>query len=396
MLNRNYRSLWIAQLLSNAGSWLFFTAVTIETARDGRAWLGGVLLAARVLPAIASRPLAAVVQHFGMVRAMAGSLWCGGATMLVLLLLPDLGLGGGWPAGGAVALVLIAGTFAAIETIARLSLAQSVVSREEISRASSLLTFGQIIARVGGGLLFLGFVALAFSLTSMLIVNCISFGLAALLVTWLPETAAGEAPSAAAGRPTPGTPPADPHSERVGRGILLTVTLLSLTLLNQQPAIAEVAEGSPDMLSGGAVLTLASLGAALGTLVVAVTSPNLQRLTIAGALALVAQLLAAGFATRYAFPGLVLLAALSAAWLVAGAYSLLGELSSGPEERVRWVSLFSMAFVGIGSLGAISSGVLSDFVGGEATLALHAAVGLLGMLWLAAGSRLAAREMVSP
>lgn len=381
-----YRALWIAQFVSNLGTWMQTVGAQWMLVGDpGAAVLVPLVQTATTLPvmllALPSGVLADLIDRRRLLIATQGAMASGVAT---LALLSGFGL-----ATPTVLLLLlfVIGCGQALTAPAWQAIQPELVSREQIPAAAALTSMSMNGARAIGPAIA-GVLVSLWGPTTVFALNAISFiGIVMVLLTWRRPVAESMMPVerpmsalSAGGRFIRSSP--------VVRRILLRTVLFIAPASALWGLLAVIAANQLNLSSSGYGVLLGALGvgAVLGAVV-------LSRLQAAFGYN---QLLAAG-AVGFAIATVVLatvhvLAAVIAALVLGGVSWLLTlstlnasmQLSLPAWVRARGLSVYQLAFMGGQAIGSLVWGLVAGATSGVTAL-LISAVLLVGcavsVLW---------------
>jgi MFS family permease len=373
MASRLYRALWIAQFVSNLGTWMQTVgAQWMLVSYPGAEVLVPMVQTATTLPfmllALPSGALADLVDRRRLLIATQSAMAAGVATLAALT-----GVGLTTPTVLLVLLFLI-GCGQALTSPAWQAIQPDLVPREQIPAAAALTSMSMNSARAIGPAIAGVLVALV-GPTLVFALNAVSFvGIVMVLLTWRrpfdqPELSA-ERPLAAlsaGGRFI--------RNSLIVRRILLRAVLFILPGSALWGLLPVIAHGQLGLSSSGYGLLLGALG--VGAVLGALTLPVFQRALQQNALLVIAAL---GFAVATAVSATVPnLAAVLAALLIGGTSWLLSlatlnasmQLSLPAWVRARGLSVYQLIFMGGQAVGSLLWGV----VAGSTTTAVALLIG---------------------
>jgi predicted MFS family arabinose efflux permease len=208
---RDFRLLWLAGLVSDAGDWLLFIALPIVVyARTGSALGTSIAFLAELAPGILLARLAGRLAD----RCDRRRLMLAITLAQTVVLLPLLAVGG----RGSLPVVygVLAGA-AALSTLfdpAKNALLPTLVPQTELVSANSMVGLNENLGRLIGGPLG-GLLLAVGGLTLVVVADAASFALAALALARLsgPSARAARSPSAATTGNGGPTPPSGPRAE---------------------------------------------------------------------------------------------------------------------------------------------------------------------------------------
>ncbi len=223
-----FRSLWLAGLVSEAGDWLLFIALPIVVYRLTGSALGtSFAFLAQLAPAIILSPVAGRLAD-GHDRRRVMLTVCG---LQALALLPLLLVGDRSGLPIVYAVIVVQSALTALFDPAKNALLPTLVNRDQLLSANSLVALNEGVARLVGGPLG-GLLLAAGNLRTIVVADAVSYAIAAVLIARVPRA-----------RRVP-TPP-DAPAERLGGRIRFLAVLrhasirraLALTFL------ADIAQG---------------------------------------------------------------------------------------------------------------------------------------------------------
>jgi MFS family permease len=193
-----FRSLWLAGLVSEAGDWLLFIALPIVVYRLTGSALGtSFAFLAELAPAIALSPLAGrLADRHDRRRVMLAV--CG---LQALSLLPLLLVGDRSGLSIVYAVIIVQSALTALFDPAKNALLPTLVGRDQLVSANSLVALNEGVARLVGGP-FGGLLLAAGNLRTIVLADALSYVVAAALIARMPR-----ARSVAAPRNTPAQRP---------------------------------------------------------------------------------------------------------------------------------------------------------------------------------------------
>ena len=355
-----FRQLWLANVISNAGSWMQIVAAgwLIFELTGSAAWVGALALAQR-LPMVAlvvvGGVLADRVERRRVVLGCAiGQALC--AAALALVVAQD--------AGGALAVLLLVGAGGigfGLQGPALHSLVPTLVERDLLPSAARLNSIGINLARIIGpavaGLLLAGVGPAA-----CFAVNAATFAAVILNAVRLPQ--ARPEPGAGKGglRAGLGYVRSEPAVRRLLVG-MAAFTVFASPLQTLAPAIAGHVTSDPAAL--GWMLTAFGAGALAGAWVLGRAERRWERgrLIAAASVGFAAALACVGLAES--LPLLLAATALGGAfwlWTFASTQTAL-QLGVRDDMRGRVMGLYLLAIVGPMPLSATVTGLIGDAVG---------------------------------
>ncbi|MGV0744015.1 MFS transporter [Mycolicibacterium sp. XJ870] len=381
-----YRALWIAQFVSNLGTWMQTVGAQWMLVGDPRAEiLVPLVQTATTLPvmmlALPSGVLADLVDRRRLLIATQGAMAAGVATLASLS-----GAGLATPTVLLMLLFLI-GCGQALTAPAWQAIQPDIVPREQIAAAAALGSMSMNGARaigpaIAGALVSLSGPTLVFAL------NAVSFiGIVAVLVMWRRPAAEQLLPAerplaalSAGGRFIRSSP--------IIRRILLRTALFIVPGSALWGLLAVIAKDQLGLSSSGYGLMLGALG--VGAVFGAFALSRLQSVFEQNALLIIA---AVGFAAATVIlalvhhEGVVLVALVlgGMAWLLAlSTLNASMQLSLPAWVRARGLSVYQLVFMGGQAIGSVAWGLLAGAAGSVAALLVSAglmAACALSALW---------------
>jgi MFS family permease len=391
-----FRSLWLAGLVSEAGDWLLFIALPIVVYRLTGSALGtSFAFLAELAPAIALSPFAGrLADRHDRRRVMLAVCGLQALSLLPLLLVGDRS---GLPIVYAV--IIVQSALTALFDPAKNALLPTLVSRDQLVSANSLVALNEGVARLVGGPLG-GLALAAGNLRTIVVADAASYAVAAVLIARVPRT-----------RPVPASRdrPAQPPGGRIrflavlrhrpirralgltfladiAQGIFLVLFIVFVAQrLHGGAGETGLLRGVQAVGAIGAGLTLATIvrrqaparllaGAALAFGAISLLVWNLPELTTAAAV----------YAVLFAVvgaPGVV---------MSTGLISFLQHAGDGAEHG-RIFGAFGMADNAGQAVGMIAAGVLTVPLGLDAILDVQAGIylvtGLVAVRVLQGGTR---------
>jgi len=375
LAHRNFRLLWIGQLVSLTGSWMQSTAQGWLVLRltDSAFYLGLVGFCNFLPVMVLSLPAGAVADRLRPRAALVAVQAFALANAVGLTVVTAAGIVRPWHV---IAFALGNGTAAAFEIPIRQKFLQDLVGRDDLANAIALNSLAFNGARLLGPSAA-GFLLAAAGEAACFLVNALSYVavLIALLRIVPPEHAA---------------PPGSPGWRRqIGEGIAYAVrsrrvrTLLALVIVSSMcgmPYQVLLPVFARDLLGVGSsglglLMGSAGLGAVVGALYVAGRRSHRRSAgVVAGSMgAFGAGLI--GFAASRSFPlSMAFLAVSGAALIVQMATSnTLLQLTAPADLRGRVVSIYVLAFAGSVPFGSLIAGWAARHVGAPATVAVGGA-----------------------
>jgi len=394
---RNARLFFSGLLVSNVGTWLHLTAMSLLVYRmTGEATSVGLSIAFQFLPVLLLGAWAGSIADAVDRRKMAIVTQSGLAAQALLLGVLDLTGVVNLPLVYGMSLVL--GVVNAFDNPARRALVTELVEADDIPNATSLNTAVMTGSRIIGP-------ALAAALVSLIgtgwcfIINGVSFAAIIFSLLALRRSEMFPMPRRAKG----GQPVRDALRFVMGRrdmvvlfGVLVIVSTFSFNQTVALPKLADHKWGGDTAF--GLVLAVMSVGSLTGSLLTA----RLQRVSMRWYVGNVVLLGVAAYGLAWA-PNL----ALAYVWAVpmgigaAGfitAANAIAQQESPPDMRSRLMALQAVAFLGSTPIGGPITGVIADTVSPEWSLAYGGIIAILsaaGMLvvWLTNDRRIRPVEL---
>jgi MFS family permease len=185
-----FRSLWLAGLVSEAGDWLLFIALPIVVYRLTGSALGtSFAFLAELAPAIALSPLAGrLADRHDRRRVMLAVCGLQALSLLPLLLVGDRS---GLPIVYAV--IIVQSALTALFDPAKNALLPTLVGRDQLVSANSLVALNEGVARLVGGPLG-GLLLAAGDLRAIVVADAASYAVAAVLIARVPRARRVPAP----------------------------------------------------------------------------------------------------------------------------------------------------------------------------------------------------------
>jgi MFS family permease len=391
--SRNARLFFGGLLVSNVGTWLQSTAMSILVYRlTGRATSLGVAVALQFLPMLLLGAWAGAVADRYDKRRMC--LLTQGALTGQAILLAALDFAGQASVGVIYALSLVLGFANAFDNPARRGLVTELVDPADISNAMGLNTAVMTGSRIFGP-------ALAAALVSPLgtawcfMMNGISFVAVLGSLVLIDRSKLHSPPRAARG----GTPVRDAlrfvGHDRELLGLHLVLVVVSTFAFNYSvslPKLAAVRWGDERWF--GWLLSVVSVGSVIGSLMVASRREASVRVFVGSVALLGVSGLAVAWAPSvlWAFVAGVPLGIGGAGFL--SSFNGLVQQKSPPDMRGRLLALSAVAFLGSTPIGGPITGLIADRGGAEWSLAYGSLIALVTIASVIGGGLLApfARE----
>ena len=213
-----FRSLWLAGLVSEAGDWLLFIALPIVVYRQTGSALGtSFAFLALLAPAIVLAPLAGrLADRHDRRRVML--IVCG---LQALSLLPLLLVGDHTGLPIVYAVIVVQSALTTLFDPAKNALLPTLVGRDQLVSANSLVALNEGVARLVGGPLG-GLLLAAGDLRAIVVADAASYVLAAVLIARVPRPRAVSAPPGTPTGPSPIRFLAVLHRRPIRRALALT------------------------------------------------------------------------------------------------------------------------------------------------------------------------------
>ncbi len=390
--HRNYRLLFIGQLISLCGTWMQNTAQGWLVLRltDSPLWLG-IIAAAQAVPVLLLSLFAGTVAD----RLPKRQLMLATQTTMMLsaLLLAGLTLGHLIQPWHVLILALVSGTASAFEMPARQSFTIELVGREDLLNAIALDSIVMNGSRIVGPALA-GMVAAGIGEGPAFLVNGVSFVAALIglrmmrLAPFVPPPAKSQHNQLAEGLAYVRT---SPHVRR----LLLQLTVLcafSMAYIPLLPALARATVGA-DALGYGIIASTNAAGALIAALLITFAGDRLPRIGLRNVALLAYPIMLCGFTQSHSYPAALLLIA-AVGWCGITTLTLtntLLQIAVPDHVRGRVMSLYVLIMVGFGQAAGVLLGAIAQIVGSvTTTVAVWSAIGLALQVWLTLGARPAA------
>lgn len=396
---RNYRLLFIGQSISLTGTWMQQLALSWLVYRlTGSAFFLGLVAFASQLPATLTSPLAGVLaDRWDRHRILVGTQLLGmaQATAIAVLVI------GGWvQVWHIVALAALLGVVMGLDIPARQALFVDLVDgdREDLANAIALNSSLFNATRLVGPSLA-GFLIATMGEGPVFAINAASYlaVLWSLAVMRLTSVTRPDASGSILHRLREGFAyAAGLHPVRALLLMLGAFSLVGMPYVVLLPVFADaVLDGGPRTL--GLLMSAAGLGALSGALWLA-GRPTVRGLS--GVIVVAGAMFGAGLIgfsfSRSLFLSLPLLVVTGAGMMVmAASINTVLQTIVPAGLRGRVMSLYAMAFMGMGTLGALASGWLATMIGAPTTVALGGLGCLATTVWFAR-VRPALRALVRP
>ncbi len=391
----DFRSLWLAGLISDAGDWMLFVALPILVYSETGSALGTALaFLIELAPGVVLAPWAgALADRFDRRRTLLVL-----SLLQAIVLLPLVWVGSRGGLAVLYGVILAEASLSALFDPAKNALLPTLLAPDELISANALIAFNESAGRLIGGPLG-GLLLAAGQLRLILVADAVTYLLAAVLIARLSRPPMRPATCSRHGVDGGLGPPGTVRSA-LGRGVVRPTLLVAFT--------AQIAQGIfvvlfvlfvAERLHGGAaeiglMRGVQAIGAMAAGLLLSLVSRALSpaRLTVwaavlFGVLDLVVWNLPVLSTATAIYLALFMLVGAPGIALVTGLVSTLG-LTAGEHERGRVFSALGLADSAGQATGMLAAGVLSPALG------LMTMLDIQGGLYLAAGA-MAARGMVS-
>ncbi len=376
--HRNARLFFVGLLVSQVGTWLQLTAMSLLVYRlTGKGTDVGITLLCQFLPMLLLGVQAGVLADRIDRRKL--TLWTQAAQAAHALLLGALVLAGWESLGLIYVMSLVLGVISAVDNPARRGLVLELAEPAEIGNALSLNTAVMTCARIFGP-------ALAAALVDPLgpgwlfMINGISFTAILVPIMMIDASKLHRAPPMARG----GQPVREAmRFVRSNRRLLVSFivfAVVSTFAFNQSVSLLKIADDRFDRASNfGWLLALDSVGAVIGSLLTARRRQSgsmwLYQMAVLMALG--------GFAVAWAPSIWIAFAAcvpygIGGAAFVAG-FNVISQEESPPDMRGRLLALGSVAFLGSTPIGGPLTGWIADHVSAEWSLGYGSVVTLIAV-----------------
>ncbi len=384
--HRNARLFFVGLAVSNVGSWMQLTAMSLLVYElTGRATDLGLTVAFQFLPMLALGAWAGAIADRHDRRRMTMLTQTGLAVQALVLGVLDLAGLATLPVVWTAALVL--GVVNAFDNPARRSLVTELVEEPDISNAVSLNTAVMTGSRIFGP-------ALAAALVDPLgtgwlfVLNGVSFAAILAALAAIDPSKLFRTPRAARG----GTPVRDAlrfiGHRRTLAVIFVMFTVISTFSFNYYVTLPKLADQRwGETVVAGWLLAVTSVGSVIGSLLTASRPMVTLRWFFASALVLGAASVALAWAPNLASAfALTIPVGAGGAAFIAGVNSITQQ-SCPPEMRSRIMALTAVAFLGSTPIGGPLTGWIGDTVSAEWALAYGGVVALAStavaawMLW---------------
>ncbi|MEO1057175.1 MAG: MFS transporter, partial [Actinomycetota bacterium] len=377
---RNARLFFTGLAISNVGTWLQLTAMSLLVYRiTGEATAVGITIALQFLPMLLLGAWAGAVADGVDRRKMAILTQSGLAAQALLLGVLDLS--GVVNLGIVYVLSLVLGVVNAFDNPARRALVTELVDTPDIPNATSLNTAVMTGSRIFGP-------ALAAALVSLVgtgwcfMFNGVTFSAIIVSLVMIRPAEMFRMPR----RPKGGKPVREALGWISGRHdmvvVFVTLVIISTFAFNQQVVLPKLADrkwGSDDAF--GFVLAVMSVGSLVGSLLTARFQQVTQRWMMTSAFVLALS----GFGLAWA-PNLwvafvwAIPMGIGGAGFIAGANAITQQ-EAPSDMRSRLMALQAVAFLGSTPIGGPITGVIADTVSAEWALAYGSVITLATVAW---------------
>jgi MFS family permease len=394
---RDFRNLWTAGLVSDAGDWLLLVALPILVYQLTGSTLGTALafLVELAPPILLGAVAGRLADRWDRRRAL---MWVSVAQAAALL--PLLAVGGRDDLWIVYAVITAQAALATLFDPSKNALLPTLVPADELVGANSLLAINANLGRLVGGPLGGALLALG-DLRTIVAVDALSFGLAALLISRVrpqPSTAQPASPSPDAAPASGSGDESDASRRRVRAGLLMTgigAVAQGLFAVLFVPFVARVLHG--DAAETGLLRGVQAVGAIAAALLLGALARRSRASVLAATGAGMFGLLGlviwnAPRVTLTELLYVVLFAAVGAPGtvMVTGLMSALQEAAPAA-TRGRVFGAFTAVFAVGQAIGMVAAGLLGDRVGVVAVLNvqgfLYLLTAVIGALGLASRSR---------
>ena len=381
---RDFALLWFGGLISIAGDWVLYAALPYFVyERTGSTVATAGMIVAELAPGVVLGTVAGVfVDRWDRKRVLVIANVLQAAAVSLLLLVPD----GGWI--GLVYVVAVAqSAVAAFASPAESALIPALVVDADLIAANALNALNNRLARLVG-LPVGGFLLAALGLRGVVVADCATFVLAAVLIAPVASSRAERPP-----RPSAAVSALAAFSHewvdglalvRRERTIAVIFVVLGLmtfggTMLDPltAPWVRDVLDGGPDVYA--TLLTVHAASGIVGTLLVGRFGRGLSPRVLMGWSSVAAGLL---LAVKYNVPSIPLALALTVPGGITSVASAVGvetlvQRSIRPEYRGRAFGALGASGALLSLLGAMTGGALAEVVGIVPMLTVAAALTVL-------------------
>lgn len=383
--SRNARLFFGGLMVSNVGTWLQSTAMSILVYRlTGQATSLGVAVALQFLPMLFLGAWAGALADRRDKRTMC--LMTQGALTAQALVLALLDFAGAVNVGVIYVLSFVLGVAGALDNPARRGLVVELVPPADISNAMSLNTAVMTGSRVFGPALAAALIG-PFGTAWCFMINALSFVAVLGSLVLIDSSKLHRGPLASRG----GTPvrdalrfvSADPQLRRF-HVVLVVVSTFAFNYSVSLPKLSDVRWGDDRWF--GWVLSIVSLGSVIGSLLVASRHEATPRMFV-GSVALLGAagpLVAWAPSGPWAFVGAIPLGIGGAGFLAS--FNGLVQQKCPPDMRGRLLALSAVAFLGSTPIGGPITGLVADHWGAEWSLAYGSFLTLAAAVYALGGS----------
>lgn len=383
LAHRTFRILWAAQMGSNIGVWMQVVGAQwflVESAHSSAlvAWVQAATLIPVLFLALPAGAMADQANRRSILLAS------NTVSMLLAAVLAGLAFAGELSSWSLLSMLFLIGAANAFTLPAWQAIQPELVPRHELPAASSLSGVTINVARSVGPALA-GLLVAASGPALVFAINAASFGLVivALLVWRRP-------PQKRLGRermlPALGAGVRYTRFGRIARRILLRVALFAVPGSALWALLPSVAADRLELGSSGYGILLAALG--IGALIAVAALPHIRgrfgdnAVLVGSAIAFACASIGTA---ELPLPGVIALLLVGGfAWLSSLAMlNALMQLSLAQWVRGRGLAIYSLVFLGTQGVGAFIWGIVSSWIGVEATLLIAAALLMLTALSVA-------------
>ncbi len=230
LAERDFRSLWLAGLISDGGDWMLLVALPIVVyGMTGSALGTSIAFLAQLAPGVLLAPLGGrLADHADRRRVMLVV-----TTAQALSLLPLLAVGGRSGLAIVYGVIVVQASLATLFDPAKNALLPTLLPADELVSGNSLIALNSGIGRLAGGPLG-GLLLAAGDLRTIVVADAVSFAAAGLLIARLPGAERGPARDRRAVQRTP--PPG-------GRGFAAVLRLREIRGALGVALVGQVAQG---------------------------------------------------------------------------------------------------------------------------------------------------------
>lgn len=383
--HRDFRKLWLGQVVSLSGSWMQSTAQGWLVLRlSDSPFLLGLIGFCNLVPFLLfALPAGAAADRLPRRIALLYTQGAAAVQATVLAVLTWTDAVEVWQVG---VLAFILGTVMAFDIPIRQSLLQDMVGRDDLPNAIALNSLAFNAARLVGPMLA-GIVVAAAGEAVCFLVNAVSF--TAILFAIATIRTGGRAGGSADRSWATGIRDGLAYAWRTPR-IRILLQLVIVSSIFGMPYAILMPVFARDILQIGSaglgfLMGASGLGSMVGALYVA-GRKSVERSgpVVAGAIGIFGAGLVAFSISRTVWISLPCLVAVGAAMIAQMATSnALIQLSAPAELRGRVVSLYMMSFIGMAPVGSLLAGWLARSIGTASTVTLGGAVCVVNAAWFA-------------